>query len=353
MTERKKYMAFHVGWRIVLMILLFGGLNAIGYGITRIIYRYTGEPSDLAAHILSGVTSLSLFAILSLFFQFVISRSDAVDRHRRGHNKLTDALDQIAKGNFNVLIDPSEDRFHHELVDAVNDMAKKLGSMETMRQDFISNVSHEIQSPLTSIGGFAVLLKDKGLSQEQREHYATIIETESRRLSSLSDNLLKLSVLDGDKKPLSKEAFRLDKQLEGILLTMEPQWADKNITPEADLQKCILEGDRDLLSQAWVNLIHNAIKFTPINGEIMISLKEDKNQVIIKICDSGIGISKEEQIHIFERFYKVDKSRDRALGGNGLGLSLVKKIILLHNGSITVDSEPGYGTTFTIMLPLK
>jgi signal transduction histidine kinase len=224
-------------------------------------------------------------------------------------------------------------------------MARSLGTLETMRQDFISNVSHEIQSPLTSISGFAALLKDDTLSAAERRRYAETIETESRRLSSLSDNLLKLSALDDSS--LAKTDFRLDKQLSNVILTLEPQWSAKQLSVEADLDKCTINGDEDLLSQLWINLLANAIKFTPENGTVQVSLNADT----VRIADTGIGIAKDDLPHIFERFYKVDKARDRSLGGNGLGLSLVKKIVELHDGSITVNSEISAGTSFEILLP--
>jgi signal transduction histidine kinase len=267
------------------------------------------------------------------------------------HTQILDAISEVARGNFNVFIGADERSPHNEMAEAFNKMARDLGDIETMRQDFISNVSHEIQSPLTSIGGFAALLKNDALSDDERRHYAEIIETESRRLSSLSDNLLKLSALDSEKKPLTIRAFRLDKQLETITLTLEPQWSAKSLNIEVDLDKCEYIGDEDLLSQVWVNLLHNAVKFTPNGGDIHIALTMNSEAVTVTISDSGVGIADEDKPRVFERFYKADKSRDRALGGNGLGLSLVRKIAELHGGTVTVDSEPGNGTTFTVVLP--
>jgi signal transduction histidine kinase len=273
-----------------------------------------------------------------------ISRRKLPDMYERQHNTIFDALERISRGDFNVFVESGDD-IHDEFADLINDMAKNLGNLETMRQDFISDVSHEIQSPLTSIGGFAALLRDDELPAEKRRHYAEIIESESRRLSSLSDNLLKLSALD-DSSP-AKSEFRLDKQLSNIVLTLEPQWSAKNLTVEVEMCKRVMHGDESLLSQVWINLLVNAIKFTPENGAIRVLLDEDT----VKIIDSGVGISKGDLPHIFERFYKVDKARDRSLGGNGLGLSLVKKIVELHDGKISASSELSKGTTFTISLP--
>ena len=251
------------------------------------------------------------------------------------HSQLLNAMTRIAQGDFDVFVDPRDDFFHKDIAQGINKIAKELGSMEQLRQDFISNVSHEIQSPLTSISGFAALLKNDALTAEQKNHYLDIIEAESKRLSSLSDNLLKLSALETGSEPLSIKEYRLDKQLEKVALMLEPQWSAKNIAMEADLEKLTIQGDEGLLSQVWVNILHNAIKFTPEGGTIRVVLKAGNNEACCQITDTGIGIAPEDQIHIFERFYKVDKSRDRALGGNGLGLSLAKKIVELHGGHIT------------------
>jgi signal transduction histidine kinase len=296
--------------------------------------------------VLSSVTgSLILFVIFGSILSLL--RRSQLKNINSMHRGLTETLNEIANGNFNVLVETDPHAPHNDIAEAVNEMTRKLGTLENMRQDFISNVSHEIQSPLTSIGGFAKLLKDESLPPEQRRHYAEIIEAESKRLSSLSDNLLKLSTLDNNKIPLNLTDFRLDKQLETVALTLEPQWAAKNITLEADLQKSAVNADADLLSQVWINLLVNAIKFTPEGGTITITLKSGA----VTIADTGCGISGEDRFHIFERFYKVDKARDRSLGGNGLGLAIVKKIVELHDGHISVESEPEKGTEFEISLP--
>ena len=315
---------------------------AATYGLLSLFFTMSG----VIMFIVTGVLALLLLSALFGTIMAIMRRANRHELQDR-HEILTKTINEIANGNFNVFVDVDENAPHHEIAKAVNDMVQNLGSLEAMRQDFISNVSHEIQSPLTSIGGFANLLKDDELPPEQRRHYAGIIEAESKRLSGLSENLLKLSSLDNNKIPPNKTDFRLDKQLEAIALTLEPQWSAKNITFEADLQKYTINADKDLLSQVWVNLLHNAIKFTPDGGAITVTLKDDH----VTIADTGIGISDEDKMHIFERFYKVDKARDRSLGGNGLGLSLVKKIIELHGGTITVQSEPGKGTAFKIILP--
>lgn len=230
-------------------------------------------------------------------------------------------------------------------------MTDELNAMEKMRQEFVSNVSHEIQSPLTSIKGFARALQDDNLSEEKRKHYLTIIETETTRLSKLSQNLLKLTLLESEEYIPERVSYRLDQQLKQIVLNSEPLWAEKEIELELDLEKVHVIADQESMSQVWINLIHNSIKFTPSGGTITIQLKEHETVVEVRIRDSGIGISEEQKQHIFERFYKADSSRNRAYGGSGLGLAIVKKVLDLHQGEIKVESEEGKGTEFIVRMP--
>jgi len=341
-------------WGIPLICCFFAG-----YGLAELLFSATGRPAALWAYIVSIFFSVIVFigtvALIFLMYHRVFKKRGKNNRRNNFVNEMMDALNKIAQGNFDVLISTTDFDMpindFNELAKSVNKVAKELSSMENLRQDFISNVSHEIQSPLTSISGFAALLKNESLSTEQRSHYLDVIETESKRLSKLSDNLLKLSALESDDTSFISHEFRLDKQIESALLMLEPQWTEKNINLDVSLEKLTFMGDEELLTQVWVNLLHNAVKFTPTDGSINITLAENENAVYCKIADSGIGISEEDQIHIFERFYKADKSRDRSLGGNGLGLSLVKKIVDMHKGKIEIKSMPQKGTEFIITLP--
>jgi signal transduction histidine kinase len=245
-----------------------------------------------------------------------------------------------------------DDQRFGELAQSVNNMALELNQLEGMRQEFISNVSHEIQSPLTSIRGFAQALRNDQLSNEERLHYLSIIETESRRLSNLSDNLLELASLEAKNMKFEPKSYRLDKQLRDVILASEPQWMDKQIDLEIFLDEIDIHGDEDLLSQVWTNLIHNSIKFTPEAGRVRLDLHRKGEQIEVKISDTGIGIEEEDKAHIFERFYKADLSRERSQGGSGLGLSISKKIIEMHQGTITVESRLGFGAAFIVSLPI-
>ena len=345
-------------FNILYAVLLFAVCFAVGYELSELIFRFTGRPAELWTHVIAGLLGLCIFALGAKIFAGVYVRAHHKDgrfNKVRGEfmSNTIEAMDRIAHGDFSVLVPVDEHNPFSELAESVNKMAQELGSMEKLRQDFISNVSHEIQSPLTSIGGFASLLKNDALTPAQRTHYIDVIETEAGRLSKLSDNLLKLSTLESNAQPLTVTSFPLDKQIQNAVLMLEPQWADKKIDLSLSLEKIIYSGDEGLLTQMWINLIHNAIKFTPEEGEISITLANDEKEVICRISDTGAGISEEDRMHIFERFYKADKARDRALGGSGLGLSLVKKIVELHGGTVAVESQVGRGSIFTVTLPLK
>lgn len=343
----------HVVLSSLAAILSFSLCFAGGYGLTSVIYRHTGTPPELWEHIFSGLMGIVIFAGVATLARIIAVRFHKLRRHQGVHSQLLNAMTRIAQGDFDVFVEQHDGFPHDDIAEGINKIARELGSMEQLRQDFISNVSHEIQSPLTSIRGFAALLKNDRLTAEQRNHYLGIIEAESKRLSALSDNLLKLSALESGDESLACKEYRLDKQLEEIALMLEPQWRAKQIALEADLEKLSIQGDEGLLSQVWVNLLHNAVKFTPEGGVVRVVLEVGEAEVYCRISDTGIGIAPEDQIHIFERFYKVDKSRERALGGNGLGLSLVRKIVELHGGQISLESGIGKGAAFTVTLPRK
>jgi len=336
---------------VIVATIAFGFCFWLSSLLTNIIFQYTGLPDKPWTYIVTGILGLYIFAA---GIKVIVDFHGKKHEHRRSHLMMEatlDAMKRISQGDFSVVMKVDSHDPFSEIAETVNKMAHELGSMENFRQDFIANVSHEIQSPLTSISGFAQLLRGEGITEEERIHYIDIIEAESKRLSKLSDHMLKLSTLDSEEAPLSFSSYRLDKQIRNSLLMLEPQWSDKNLDISLELEAVSVSADEHFMAQVWINLIQNSIKFTPNNGTISITLKDEVNEVVCRISDNGIGISKAAQLHIFERFYKVDKARERNLGGNGLGLSLVKKIVELHKGTIQVTSEIGAGTEFIITLP--
>ncbi|MGF6952658.1 two-component system phosphate regulon sensor histidine kinase PhoR [Neobacillus sp. B4I6] len=337
----------HVFGVVFFFVFVSFGFSA-GYFIVSGTYQlFDFHTSDYLRHMASVITGLLTMSLVG-FLISLFTRS----RRRNLFHEVLDALSRISKGDFNVYLDLKAGKRNQftSLIDHINHMAKQLKQLEEMRQEFISNVSHEIQSPLTSIMGFARALQYGQLSIDERSHYLSIIETESKRLSKLSDNLLKLTSLESKHHPFERHSYRLDQQLRTIILACEPHWIEKELELDVSLEKVIIIADEDLMSQVWTNLIHNSIKFTEKRGSIRVHLQQVDDKTIVKISDTGIGITKKDQIHIFERFYKADKARDRSKGGSGLGLSIVKKIIEMHEGTICVDSEEGKGTTFTITL---
>ncbi|MEX1029682.1 MAG: HAMP domain-containing sensor histidine kinase [Paenibacillaceae bacterium] len=265
----------------------------------------------------------------------------------------TVATKRIAQGDFSVrLITKRKDEIGI-LTNSINHMARELGMLDKMRQDFVANVSHEIQSPLTSISGFSKALKNKTMDESSRQHYLSIIEQESERLSRLSESLLQLSSLQYEHHPFIPKPFRLDEQIRSVIIACEPLWTSKQLVLDVDLEETVIEADEDQLSQVWLNLLSNSIKFSPEHVGIRIELQVRRGFAVLKVSDNGIGIAEEELDAIFEPFYKVDKSRDRGIHGSGLGLSIVKRIIDIHSGTIEVSSKIGNGTDMTVKLPLK
>ena len=354
MTTSPKLQAFI--WFITAFLFLTLAF-ALTFFLTGWIYSLTGlTPPALVVQLVNSLGGLFLFG-LTITILTRTFRAKQIAREMLVFQPIIEALEKIAKGNFSVFVENNLDRQTRErtvigeLINSVNKMAVELSQLETMRQEFVSNVSHEIQSPLTSIRGFAQALKNDELSGEDRHHYLAIIEAESMRLSKLSDNLLKLASLDSVQLNFEAKSYRLDKQIRNLLLACEPQWLDKALELDIFLEEVTIMADEDLLSQVWLNLIHNSIKFTPPGGKMCISLRCTETNIGFKITDTGIGISEEDQTHIFERFYKADKSRTGLNGGSGLGLSITKKIVELHKGTIEVESSLESGTTFLVSLP--
>ncbi|AEC01622.1 sensor histidine kinase [Parasphaerochaeta coccoides] len=343
-----------IAMTLVVAALIAGGV-VVAYFLAFVLYAaYMGHtvPENGATFftLLWRYSSVAFFFFLRWYF-----RQSPITKHIRLLSEVMKALDCIARGDFSVRLnhDLKENEPFETLVKSINEMTLSLEQMENMRQEFISNVSHEIQSPLATINGFARLLYNDELSPEKRNHFLNIIETETMRLSRLSENLLKLAALETDSVKFEPKPYRIDKQLRALLLGYEPQWNEKNITMEASLDTVTLTADEDMMSQVWINLIHNSIKFTPDGGSIQVELHEHGKSVICKISDTGIGIAEDAQKHIFERFYKADKSRERTKKGSGLGLAIAKTIIEMHGGTITVYSKLGAGTTFTVSLPVS
>ena len=256
------------------------------------------------------------------------------------------------QGDFTARVEPmnglTADGFN-QIGMAINAMAEELSGTETLRTDFIANVSHELKTPLAVMGNYATMLQRPGITEEERVEYAKSISEAARRLAQLITNILKLNKLENQQIFPKAEEYDLGELLCACLLQFENAWERKNLNIETDIADDVrIRSDAELLSLVWNNLISNAVKFTPEGGTIGVSLKVENGQTIVAVSDTGCGIKPEIGQHIFEKFYQGDTSH--ATQGNGLGLALVKRVVDILNGEISVQSAYGQGTTFTVKI---
>ncbi len=297
------------------------------------------------------VTFLNVL-LLSLLCTVIdgIRRKFMIDRPVK---KIVKAAEQIMKGDFSVRIPP----FHSVdsmsgfdvIADYFNQMALELSGTETLRTDFIANVSHELKTPLAVIQNYGTMLQQPELPEEKRLEYAKAVTDASRRLANLITNILKLNKLENQQIYPKVETYNLGEQLCECLLAFESAWEDKALGIETDVEEDVLvDTDGELLSLVWNNLFSNAIKFTEPHGTVALSLKTEGEFAVVQVSDTGCGIPSEVGKHIFEKFYQGDTSH--AMQGNGLGLALVKRVMDIVGGDISVSSEVGKGSTFTVKL---
>ena len=299
-----------------------------------------------------GITrrSLVLLIINTILISTIVMRITS-KKILQPIKKMTEATKKVASGDFNVKLESQREDEIGELTQNFNQMVNELGKVEVIQKDFINNVSHEIKTPISSIQGFAKLLEDENLPEAERKEYAEIIIEESNRLLNLSTNILRLSKIQNQGKIVRKDHINITEQLRKAIAVLENKWNEKSLTFNISAKDVYYDGDEELTFQVWMNLIDNAIKFSKQNGKITIDVKEENDEVVVKIKDNGMGMSKEEQERIFTRFYQIDKSHSQE--GSGLGLSIVKSIIDLSGGKIEVESKENSGTTFIIKLPIE
>lgn len=291
-----------------------------------------------------------------VLISFLCAMVDSVRRWfmvTRPVRRIADAAERMTQGDFSVRLHPvltvgGQDGFN-TIIHAFNRMAEELSSVETLRTDFIANVSHELKTPLAVIQNYGTLLQQPGLEEEQRQAYAKTVTDASRRLADLIADILKLNKLENQQIYPEKEAFDLGEQLCECLLTFEEVWEEKGIELDTEIvEAVIVKSDRSLLSLVWNNLFSNALKFTPAGGRVSVRLKADGAFAVVQVGDTGCGIRADVGVHIFEKFYQGDPSH--ATQGNGLGLALVKRVMDIVDGDISVSSEVGKGSVFTVTI---
>jgi len=289
---------------------------------------------------------LIISVVVGTVVSFMISRVPLKPLRR-----VIDAINRLAAGDFSVRLNLSGVSSFNDLSTSFNRMAEELGSIEMLRSDFVDSFSHEFKTPIVSIKGFAEELKHDDISPEQRQEYLDIIIHESSRLAQLATNVLNLSRVEKQAILASRTSFDLTEQVRRCVLLFESKWEERGLNLTVELDEVMLEGDEELLSQVWLNLIDNAVKFTPEGGNVDIRLRQRENTAEFVIRDDGYGISEEVQRHIFDKFYQGDPSHSAA--GNGLGLSIAMRVVTLHGGNLNCRSEEGAGTEFTVELPLR
>ena len=305
------------------------------------------------ANNIATAAKLTFGNVLLITFLFgtadFIRRKIMVDRPVK---QITQAAEKIMQGDFSTRVPPirgaSAEGFN-EIGQAINKMAEELSGTETLRTDFIANVSHELKTPLAVMANLSTMLQRPGMTEEEKNEYAKAISEAARKLAQLITNILKLNKLENQQIFPQPQEFDLSEQLCQCLLQFEDAWEAKNLEIETDIADDVrIKSDSELLSLVWNNLISNAVKFTSDGGKIGVSLKSDGNTVIVQVRDTGCGMKPEVGQHIFEKFYQGDTSH--ATQGNGLGLALVKRVMDILNGEIGVQSVYGEGSTFTVKL---
>lgn len=333
----------------IVIFLLFGFIVSCSFLLffrgLMLNMNFTREQIEFAARI----TFYNILFVTAVFTVFnIIRRKITVDRPVK---KINDALNRITEGDFSVRLNTAgtSPKFS-EIMTSINKMTEELSGVETLKTDFISNVSHEMKTPLAVIGNYATLLQVPEISEKERLEYAENIGDSVRHLAELITNILRLNRLENEQIFPHTSTYDLSEQLCESLLQFENIWEEKNIEISTQIPDSVkINADSDLLSIVWNNLLSNAFKFTDNGGCVSVSLNTSPDFVTVAVSDTGCGMTAETGSHIFEKFYQGDTSH--ASKGNGLGLALVKRIIDITGGEVSVTSAVGSGSTFEVKIP--
>lgn len=334
-----KYLRLSLLFAFVVFLILLCTMGFVFFGIQVLAHGGVLDPAEFKK------VPLVAFCIASITVGTVIAAVFS-KRPLRPLREIMNATDKIAAGDYSVRINLRGPEEFRRLSSKFNHMAEELGSVELLRDDFVNNFSHEFKTPIVSIRGFAKALKWEDLSEREREEYLDIIIDESNRLSELATNVLYLSKIEKQSILTDKRKFNVSEQVRLVIALLDKKFTEKDLQIVFDCQEYFITGNEEMLKQVWINLLDNAIKFSPVNGVITVSISQNEECTGISVSNEGTGIKPEVQTHIFDKFYQGDSSHSTK--GNGLGLSIVKKIVDLHGGKITVVSDTD--TTFTVVL---
>ncbi len=292
--------------------------------------------------------SLNIFLIIGVILSIKVTMTNPLQ-------DMISAMKKLAKGDFHTRIRfkkrgyrPKEIR---EFADSFNRTAEELDSVEVLKKDFINTFSHEFKTPITSIGGFARLMRDSNLDEEIENKYLDIIIEESDRMSRLASRVLDLSKIESQSLLTGRTTFIISESIRRSILELEPKWSAADIHVELGLDDASYYGNAELLKHVWLNILDNTVKFSPYHSTLHVSVRDTLQQFVFSVRDEGPGMDEHVKEHIFEKFFQGDTSHTTP--GNGLGMTMAQKIVSLHNGTIQIDSAPAKGTTVTVILPKR
>ena len=314
-------------------------------------YLYLSHGTAIPEASVSAAGSVLSAVYLPLLITLILTTGFLEHKLSANVTNLMDGLRAVAGGDYSVRLKTDKHQLLDDLCEDFNRMTEELQSVRTLREDFVNSYSHEFKTPITAIKGFAELLSEPNLTEEERQQYLRIIQDESARLAELTNRTLLLTKLQSQRFLPDQTTFSLDEQIRRCAILCAHSWEEKHLTFSAELESVDCTSNEELLRQVWINLLNNAIRYTPPGGEIGVELRQVGGEAVVRVWDTGMGMTPEVQSHIFEKYYQgaaEDKKH-----GLGLGLSIVHRIIELTEGRIEVDSQPEQGSSFTVYLPLN
>ena len=324
-----------IGNAVRTFLLIFIGLVMLSETTLAIVNLFFWQNKNAGSFVIPIAIMPTVALLITAVIIYVNNETDKLV------NRFISAFDKVSEGKFGYQLEvPAKGQFK-TLFENFNKMSKELASIQTLKDEFIHDFSHEFKTPIASINGFANLLLEGGASEEERRQYLKIIADESARLSTLAESTLMLNRLENQQFVGEMKSYRLDLQIKDCIILLESSWGKKNIAINSSLVRTEYTGNASLMQQVWLNLLTNAIKFTA----------ENDGTLRVSVTDNGIGMSEEVAAHVFDKYYKGDSSRSTA--GNGLGLAIVKRIVTMCGGEVSVSSRQGEGSTFTVVLPLN
>ena len=348
---KKKHSKYRKTWLLWVALEGLVATFAIMNSFLLLRYLYLSHGTAIPEASVSAAGSVLSAVYLPLLITLILTTGFLEHKLSANVTNLMDGLRAVAGGDYSVRLKTDKHQLLDDLCEDFNRMTEELQSVRTLREDFVNSYSHEFKTPITAIKGFAELLSEPDLTEEERQQYLRIIQDESARLAELTNRTLLLTKLQSQRFLPDQTTFSLDEQIRRCASLCAHSWEEKHLTFSAELESVDCTSNEELLRQVWINLLNNAIRYTPPGGEIGVELRRVGGEAVVRVWDTGMGMTPEVLSHIFEKYYQgaaEDKKH-----GLGLGLSIVHRIIELTEGRIEVDSQPQQGSSFTVYLPLN